>query len=140
MRSSIVMAVAVLVAAAAVSAGTAFAVASAVDDDDAPTPAASADDRPVTDESGDGLSVAEVVRSASRGVVEVSAGGAAETPFGPSRESRSQGSGFVLDREGHVVTNAHVVGQPRPRPSPSPTAGECKRGSSAPMRRPTSPC
>ena len=110
MRSSIVMPVAVLVAAAAVSAGTAFAVASAVDDDGSATPAVTADDRPVAAASGDGLSVAEVVHRASSGVVEVAATGAAETPFGPSRESRAQGSGFVLDREGHIVTNAHVVG------------------------------
>ena len=51
---------------------------------------------------GEGLSAAEIYERVHRGVVEISttsfAGGAA-----------AQGSGFVYDGEGHVVTNQHVV-------------------------------
>jgi putative serine protease PepD len=50
-----------------------------------------------------------VYRAARDSVVEITVAGAAEdTPFeGP--EPRGQGSGFVYDTAGHVVTNAHVV-------------------------------
>jgi putative serine protease PepD len=46
------------------------------------------------------VSASEVYRLASRAVVEIAAGG------GPRR---SQGSGFVYDADGHLVTNQHVV-------------------------------
>lgn len=50
--------------------------------------------------------ISEIYDRASRGVVEISAtsGGGLG---GPS--SSAQGSGFVYDRQGHVVTNQHVV-------------------------------
>jgi putative serine protease PepD len=44
-----------------------------------------------------GLPVAQVYQSAHKGVVEVTAGS-------------SEGSGFVYDKDGHVVTNEHVIG------------------------------
>ena len=110
MRTTILTAIATVIAAAAVSAGTAFAVASAVDDDDSPAPAASSDDPVVAADAGGTSSIPEVVRRASPSVVVVEATDTGETPFGPAREARSQGSGFVLDRDGHIVTNAHVVG------------------------------
>jgi S1-C subfamily serine protease len=47
-----------------------------------------------------GLSVAEIYDRSIKGVVEISAGSGA---------GRAQGSGFVYDRQGHVVTNQHVV-------------------------------
>ena len=47
-----------------------------------------------------GLSAGEVYDQASKSVVEISARGG---------QSRAQGSGFVFDRSGHVVTNQHVV-------------------------------
>jgi putative serine protease PepD len=53
--------------------------------------------------------IAEVVAKASPSVVTVEARTqSARSPFGGG-EGRSQGSGFVLDRDGHVVTNHHVV-------------------------------
>jgi S1-C subfamily serine protease len=54
-------------------------------------------------------SVNSVYQAARDSVVEITVAGAAEeTPFeGP--EPRGQGSGFVYDAQGHVVTNAHVV-------------------------------
>ena len=47
-----------------------------------------------------GRSASEIYERASKSVVEISAGGTAQ---------RAQGSGFVYDRRGHVVTNQHVV-------------------------------
>jgi putative serine protease PepD len=46
------------------------------------------------------LSAAEIYERASKAVVEISAGGGGR---------RAQGSGFVFDEDGHIVTNQHVV-------------------------------
>jgi putative serine protease PepD len=57
------------------------------------------------------LSVSEIYRRTSKGVVEITVSSAGSDPFsyggGPSRQA--QGSGFVYDRQGHIVTNEHVV-------------------------------
>jgi putative serine protease PepD len=64
---------------------------------------------------GDDLSVGEVYRAVADGVVEiaVSGGGPAEgpSPFGQqdAPQTRAQGSGFVYDEQGRIVTNHHVV-------------------------------
>lgn len=56
-----------------------------------------------------GFDAARVYREASPGVVTIrSIFGASSDPLGAG-ESAAEGSGFVLDTEGHVVTNAHVV-------------------------------
>ena len=55
-------------------------------------------------------SVNAVYQAARDAVVEITVAGAPEeTPFGDGPQRRGQGSGFVYDRQGHVVTNAHVV-------------------------------
>lgn len=51
--------------------------------------------------ASDGLSVGDIYDQASKSVVEISAAGGSQ--------SRAQGSGFVFDGNGHVVTNQHVV-------------------------------
>jgi putative serine protease PepD len=58
------------------------------------------------------LSVNQIYRGAYRGVVEItvttSSGGV--SPFGGGSEpQRAQGSGWVYDTDGHIVTNDHVV-------------------------------
>jgi len=58
------------------------------------------------------LSVGQIYRRAYRGVVEilVTSTQTARTPFGPdTRTQQAQGSGFVLDAGGRIVTNEHVV-------------------------------
>jgi S1-C subfamily serine protease len=54
--------------------------------------------------SPDGLSIGTIYRNSEKGVVEISVGGG--NSFGAQS---AQGSGFVFDEEGHVVTNHHVV-------------------------------
>jgi len=56
-----------------------------------------------------GLSASQVYQHAYRSVVEITATGSSPSQFeGPDRQ-QAQGSGFVYDDEGHVVTNQHVV-------------------------------
>jgi S1-C subfamily serine protease len=55
------------------------------------------------------LSVNQIYRGAYKGVVEITVTAqGSESPFGAPR-AQGQGSGFVYDRQGHVVTNQHVV-------------------------------
>jgi putative serine protease PepD len=58
--------------------------------------------------SGDALSVNQIYRRAHKGVVELTVSGSAQTPLG-EQSRQALGSGFVYDREGHIVTNQHVV-------------------------------
>jgi S1-C subfamily serine protease len=64
-------------------------------------------------EEGQGLTVNEIYRRDGPGVVFISAEVTRrqESPFGLPQEQRGQatGSGFVIDEDGHVLTNAHVV-------------------------------
>ncbi len=56
-----------------------------------------------------GLSVNEIYRRTHRGVVDITVtSGGSSSPFGGSG-SQAEGSGFVYDKEGHIVTNQHVV-------------------------------
>jgi S1-C subfamily serine protease len=54
------------------------------------------------------LTVNQIYRRAYRGVVEITVSSPQQTPLG-NQEARSQGSGFVIDSKGHIVTNEHVV-------------------------------
>jgi putative serine protease PepD len=72
---------------------------------------ASAASGKATSNTSGGLSVNEIYRRTSPGVVEITARStsASQFPFGRSQESVGQGSGFVYDTSGHVITNEHVV-------------------------------
>jgi putative serine protease PepD len=55
-------------------------------------------------------SVSDIYKRTYKSVVEVTVSGAADaSPFGSSGTQQAQGSGFVYDNEGHVITNQHVV-------------------------------
>jgi S1-C subfamily serine protease len=72
-----------------------------IGDDDSPsgvTPAALA--QPAADGDGKGLTVNEIYKRDSQGVVFIQAQQSAGT---------ATGSGFVMDDEGHILTKAHVV-------------------------------
>src|SRR5687768_10885363 len=61
---------------------------------------------------GEGRSVRDIYRREGRGVVFIEAAGVSsdgESPFGIPQEGTATGSGFVVDDEGHILTNAHVV-------------------------------
>jgi putative serine protease PepD len=57
------------------------------------------------------LSVTDVYNQAREGVVEITVRSSASgtSPFGGSQTQQAEGSGFVYDTAGHVVTNQHVV-------------------------------
>jgi putative serine protease PepD len=104
-RKPTAIAVAALaLAGAGAGAGTYAAVAGG---ETATTTTATMSDTAAT---GSDLSVGEIYRAAYKGVVEITATGRSggdTTPF--PRSSQSQGSGFVYDSAGHIVTNYHVV-------------------------------
>ena len=60
--------------------------------------------------SGDAMSVNEIYERASSGVVRINASdnstSGSALPFG---QNAALGSGFVIDKSGHIVTNYHVV-------------------------------
>jgi S1-C subfamily serine protease len=60
--------------------------------------------------SGDAMSVNEIYERASSGVVRINASdnstSSSTSPFG---QNAALGSGFVIDKSGHIVTNYHVV-------------------------------
>jgi S1-C subfamily serine protease len=64
-------------------------------------------------DEGQGLTVNEIYKRDGPGVVFISAEVTTqqESPFGLPLEQRGQatGSGFVTDKDGHILTNAHVV-------------------------------
>ncbi len=61
--------------------------------------------------SQSGLTVSDVYRRTYQGVVDITVGGSSSFDFGrggPQGEG-GEGSGFVYDDDGHIVTNDHVV-------------------------------
>ena len=81
---------------------------------------------PVTDGAA-AKTIEQIYRAAAPGVVQVNQGDA-------------EGSGFVLDRQGDVVTNAHVVTNGGPVTVRSPTTTACRRRWSGSTTPPTSRC
>jgi S1-C subfamily serine protease len=54
------------------------------------------------------LSIGAIYSLTYKGVVEITGTGSTSTPFG-GQEQQAQGSGWVYDTDGHIVTNQHVV-------------------------------
>ena len=96
-----------LAAASAIGAGVGIGVWEAKDSNEA-TATVTAPNRATS--AGNDLSINEIYDRARNGVVHIttSAGGV-DSPFAPPDGGNATGSGFVIDDEGHVVTNQHVV-------------------------------
>jgi putative serine protease PepD len=57
-----------------------------------------------------GLSVSDIYQRTYKGVVEITVTTSQSTnPFGGQQTQRAQGSGFVYDSNGRIITNQHVV-------------------------------
>jgi putative serine protease PepD len=58
-----------------------------------------------------GLSVSDIYQRTYKGVVELTVTKSSQptTPFGGQQEQQAQGSGFVYDSNGRIITNQHVV-------------------------------
>jgi putative serine protease PepD len=57
-----------------------------------------------------GLSVSDIYQRTQKGVVEITVATSQSTnPFGDPQTQKAQGSGFVYDSNGRIITNQHVV-------------------------------
>jgi S1-C subfamily serine protease len=102
-----------LLAAALLGGGIAVGIGQAVGGDSTTTvirevPAGTPE--PATFPSSGGKKISAIYESAKHGVVQVtSTSVVSNNPFLGPQEQQAQGSGFVIDKDGHVVTNYHVV-------------------------------
>jgi S1-C subfamily serine protease len=59
--------------------------------------------------SSAGKKISDIYDAAKHGVVQVTSTSVVSNNFFGAQEQQAQGSGFVIDKDGHVVTNYHVV-------------------------------
>jgi len=102
-----------LVAAALVGGGVAVALGQLVDGDSTTTivrEVQSSSTEPAAFPSSGGKKISQIYEAAKHGVVQVTSTSVVSgNPFFGPQEQQAQGSGFVIDKDGHVVTNYHVV-------------------------------
>jgi putative serine protease PepD len=55
------------------------------------------------------LSIPQIYQGAYKGVVQITVSTQASSPFGGSQTQEAQGSGWVYDSNGDIITNDHVV-------------------------------
>jgi S1-C subfamily serine protease len=104
-----------LLVAGVLGAGLAVGIGAAVDDEGGTTtvvrevsPASVS--RQVDFAAAGGMSIREIYAQAAPGVVQITATSAGtKDPFGFDQQARALGSGFVIDKAGHIITNYHVV-------------------------------
>jgi S1-C subfamily serine protease len=99
--------VAALAGAAGVGAGV-VALTQHGDDGAGSQPAAISSSEPAALTDASESTIGQIYDRVAAGVVELSVSGTSSTPFG-DQQAQAEGSGFVIDEEGHIVTNAHVV-------------------------------
>ena len=88
--------------------GGAVGAAVALESDSEPAAQPAAANLPVSQTTS---STAALYKRYKDAVVEVhaSTGGSSDSPFEGQTPGEATGSGFVIDKEGHIVTNQHVV-------------------------------
>jgi putative serine protease PepD len=98
-----------LAAASAIGAGVGIGVWEAKEADEAAA-TVTTPNQVTSAPAGSNLSINEIYDGASSGVVHITTGsGQQASPFGSPDGGGATGSGFVIDDEGHVATNQHVV-------------------------------
>jgi S1-C subfamily serine protease len=111
--NSLLLRIGPLLIAVVLGAGAALAIDSAVGDDGGTTvirEVAQASESPASFESGEGRSIGDIYARSARGVVQVIATQvSSDSPFFGPQETSASGSGFVIDKAGHIVTNYHVI-------------------------------
>jgi S1-C subfamily serine protease len=104
---------ALLVAAAVLGAGIAVGIDRAVGNEGGTTVIREVSDAGPASPSfsnSSGKTIGNIYASSRRGVVQVLATSVvSDNPFFGAQQARLLGSGFVIDKSGHVVTNYHVV-------------------------------
>ena len=100
-----------LAGAALIGAGGATAVAVALDGDPVATPAQVTVGSATPAASAGSTTVGQIYKRTAASVVEITVTSTGQaTPFGDGQGTQqAQGSGFVYDTQGHVITNQHVV-------------------------------
>jgi putative serine protease PepD len=107
MSKQLTTVVAALLAAAGVGGAVGAGVALETRGDTAATSTTVAAAQPVAETTS---SISAVYQRVKDGVVEIQTStGAQSNPFGNETPSGATGSGFVIDKQGHIVTNQHVV-------------------------------
>jgi len=105
--------VAALAAAAAVGAGTTLGLSEAFGSSPTAAPAVAIQGaQPAALSSSSALTPAEIYARDAAGVVDISVSATVDnshSPYGFGQETQGEGSGFVIDTKGDIVTNAHVV-------------------------------
>jgi putative serine protease PepD len=103
---------AALAAAALVGGGVGAAVYALSTSDSTTTVTAAVTTTPqVTNVSNSSLSVGEIYKATGKGIVEIQTTLSSTSPFpdGQSGSASAEGTGFVYDDQGHIVTNQHVI-------------------------------
>jgi putative serine protease PepD len=59
--------------------------------------------------SASGLSINALYQRSYQGVVDLTVSSSNGGAFGGSQSSRAEGSGFVYDKRGDIITNQHVI-------------------------------
>jgi putative serine protease PepD len=100
-----------MTSAALIGAGGVAAVTAVFDSDTTPVVSQVTVDSSAQQTANSSGSVAAIYKSSHKAVVEITVTGATDSsPFGGGGGTQqAQGSGFVYDEEGHVITNQHVV-------------------------------
>jgi putative serine protease PepD len=96
---------------AAVAAGSAGATlyATTLDGQSASATQASTSSATAVAQTSSQLTAAQIYAQSSESVVEIEVTTAVTSPFGDSRSAQAEGTGFVYNDQGHIVTNQHVV-------------------------------
>jgi putative serine protease PepD len=118
-RRSRLLAIAAIVGLALLAAGLGIGIyrsATLDSGETAETSSASSDSAPSSSQaqgSAGAAPIADLYEEVSPGVVEITVSGASDGddfgPFEPPGSVEAQGSGFVIDEEGTILTNQHVV-------------------------------